>query len=61
MIKDFDIDALMAPTWLTVAQLRHGGKVTDGPALYATCKAQVESVPAAKSYRSGRNGLRGCG
>ncbi|UJD95558.1 DotU family type IV/VI secretion system protein [Lelliottia amnigena] len=44
MIKDFDIDALMAPTWLTVAQLRHGGKVTDGPALYATCKAQVESV-----------------
>lgn len=44
MIKDFDIDALMAPTWLTVAQLRHGGKITDGPALYAACKAQVESV-----------------
>lgn len=44
MIKDFDIDALMAPTWLTVAQLRHGGQVTDGPALYAACKAQVESV-----------------
>lgn len=44
MIKDFDIDALMAPTWLTVAQLRHGGKVSDGPALYAACKAQVESV-----------------
>ncbi len=44
MIKDFDIDALMAETWLTVAQLRHGGKVTDGPALYAACKAQVESV-----------------
>lgn len=44
MIKDFDIDALMAETWLTVAQLRHGGKVTDGAALYAACKAQVESV-----------------
>ncbi|MCT4702652.1 type VI secretion system protein TssL, short form [Enterobacteriaceae bacterium H20N1] len=44
MIKDFDIDALMAETWLTVAQLRHGGQVTDGPALYAACKAQVESV-----------------
>lgn len=44
MIKDFDIDALMAETWLTVAQLRHGGHVPDGPALYAACKAQVESV-----------------
>jgi len=44
MIKDFDIDALMAETWLTVAQLRHGGQVTDGPALYSACKAQVESV-----------------
>jgi type VI secretion system protein ImpK len=44
MKKDIDIDALMAETWLTVAQLRHGGQVTDGPALYATCKAQVESV-----------------
>lgn len=44
MIKDFDIDALMAETWLTVAQLRHGGKITDETALYAACKAQVESV-----------------
>lgn len=44
MKKDFSIDALMAETWLTVAQLRHGGKVADGPALYAACKAQVESV-----------------
>lgn len=44
MIKDFDIDALLAETWLTVAQLRHGGQVTDGLALYAACKAQVESV-----------------
>ncbi|RJL03091.1 type VI secretion system protein TssL, short form [Enterobacter chuandaensis] len=44
MIKDFDIDALLAETWLTVAQLRHGGQITDGPALYAACKAQVESV-----------------
>ncbi|HEY2452379.1 MAG TPA: type VI secretion system protein TssL, short form [Scandinavium sp.] len=44
MKKDIDIDALMAQTWLTVAQLRHGGQVTDGPALYATCKAQVDSV-----------------
>lgn len=44
MTRDFDIDALMAETWLTVAQLRHGGKVTDGPALYAACKAQVKSV-----------------
>lgn len=44
MIKDFDIDALLAETWLTVAQLRHGGQVTDGPALYAACKTQVESA-----------------
>ncbi|VEB98117.1 Uncharacterized protein conserved in bacteria [Cedecea lapagei] len=44
MNKVIDIDALMAQTWLTVAQLRHGGQVTDGPALYAACKAQVESV-----------------
>lgn len=44
MNKVIDIDALMAETWLTVAQLRHGGQVTDGPALYAACKAQVESV-----------------
>ncbi|HCR1139926.1 TPA: type VI secretion system protein TssL, short form [Klebsiella aerogenes] len=44
MKKVIDIDALMAQTWLTVAQLRHGGQVTDGPALYAACKAQVESV-----------------
>ncbi|MGV3345332.1 type VI secretion system protein TssL, short form [Enterobacteriaceae bacterium LUAb1] len=47
MNKVIDIDALMAPTWLTVAQLRHGGQVTDGPALYAACKAQVESVRGA--------------
>ncbi|HAV1831580.1 TPA: DotU family type IV/VI secretion system protein [Enterobacter hormaechei subsp. steigerwaltii] len=44
MKKDTDIDALMAETWLTVAQLRHGGEVSDGPALYAACKGQVESV-----------------
>ena len=44
MNKVIDIDALMVQTWLTVAQLRHGGQVTDGPALYAACKAQVESV-----------------
>lgn len=44
MKKVIDLDALMAETWLTVAQLRHGGVVTDGPALYAACKAQVESV-----------------
>lgn len=44
MNKVIDIDALMAQTWLIVAQLRHGGLVTDGPALYAACKAQVESV-----------------
>ncbi|MCX8963418.1 type VI secretion system protein TssL, short form [Erwinia psidii] len=44
MKKDIDIDALMAETWLTVAQLRHGGEVTDGPALYAACKGQVDSV-----------------
>ncbi|WP_241623207.1 type VI secretion system protein TssL, short form [Rosenbergiella australiborealis] len=44
MNKAIDIDALMAQTWLTVAQLRHGGLVTDGPALYAACKAQVEGV-----------------
>ncbi len=44
MKKDTDIDALMAETWLTVAQLRHGGEVTDGPALYAACKGQVDSV-----------------
>lgn len=44
MNKVIDIDGLMAQTWLTVAQLRHGGQVTDGPALYAACKAQVESV-----------------
>ncbi|EPY5345277.1 type VI secretion system protein TssL, short form [Klebsiella quasipneumoniae] len=44
MRKTVDIDALMAQTWLTVAQLRHGGQVTDGPAFYATCKAQVDSV-----------------
>lgn len=44
MKKDTDIDALMAETWLTAAQLRHGGEVSDGPALYAACKGQVDSV-----------------
>lgn len=53
MNKVIDIDTLMAETWLTVAQLRHGGQVTDGPALYAACKAQVESVREAL----GRAGL----
>lgn len=50
MNKDTDIDALMAQTWLTVAQLRHGGEVTDGPAFYAACKGQVESVREALEH-----------
>lgn len=44
MRKDIDIDDLMADTWLTVAQLRHGAKAPDGQALYKNCCAQVESV-----------------
>lgn len=44
MRKDIDIDSLMADTWLTVAQLRHGARVPDGQALYKNCCAQVESV-----------------
>lgn len=44
MKNGIDIDGLMAETWLTVAQLRHGGEVSDGPALYAACKGQVDSV-----------------
>lgn len=55
MKKDTDIDALMAETWLTVAQLRHGGEVSDGPALYAACKRQVESVREALE-RAGYDG-----
>jgi len=50
MKKDIDIDALMAETWLTVAQLRHGGEVTDGPALYIACKGQVDSVREALEH-----------
>ncbi|RWR01356.1 membrane protein [[Pantoea] beijingensis] len=44
MRKDIDIDSLMADTWLTVAQLRHGARSADGQALYKNCCAQVESV-----------------
>lgn len=44
MRKDIDLDTLMADTWLTVAQLRHGAKAPDGQALYENCCAQVESV-----------------
>lgn len=44
MRKDIDIDSLMADTWLTVAQLRHGARTPDGQALYKNCCAQVESV-----------------
>ncbi|MFE4111803.1 type VI secretion system protein TssL, short form [Kosakonia sp. YIM B13611] len=44
MRKDIDIDGLMADTWLTVAQLRHGARSPDGKALYTNCCAQVESV-----------------
>lgn len=44
MRKDIDLDTLMADTWLTVAQLRHGAKVPDGKALYENCCTQVESV-----------------
>ena len=55
MKKDIDIDSLMAETWLTVAQLRHGGEVSDGPALYAACKGQVDSVREALE-RAGYDG-----
>lgn len=44
MRNDIDIDILMADTWLTVAQLRHGASAPDGKALYKNCCAQVESV-----------------
>ncbi|MDK9605804.1 type VI secretion system protein TssL, short form [Lelliottia wanjuensis] len=44
MRRDIDIDSLMADTWLTVAQLRHGAKAPDGQALYQNCCAQVDSV-----------------
>lgn len=44
MRRDFDIDSLMADTWLTVAQLRHGDRAADGQKLYKNCCAQVESV-----------------
>lgn len=44
MRKDIDLDTLMADTWLTVAQLRHGAKAPDGQALYENCCAQIESV-----------------
>lgn len=44
MRNDIDIDSLMADTWLTVAQLRHGARAPDGRALYKNCCAQVESI-----------------
>lgn len=44
MRKEIDIDSLMANTWLTVAQLRHGDRAPDGQRLYKNCCAQVESV-----------------
>lgn len=44
MRKDIDIDCLMADTWLTVAQLRHGARAPDGTALYKNCCVQVENV-----------------
>lgn len=44
MRRDIDIDSLMADTWLTVAQLRHGAKAPDGQALYQNCCTQVDSV-----------------
>lgn len=44
MRKDIDIDGLMADTWLTVAQLRHGAKAPDGEALYKNCCSLVETV-----------------
>jgi len=50
MRKDIDIDTLMADTWLTVAQLRHGAKAPDGQALYKNCCAQVESVHQALEH-----------
>lgn len=44
MTRNIDIDALMANTWLTVAQLRHQSIAPDGEALYKRCTEQVESV-----------------
>ncbi len=44
MRTDIDIDSLMADTWLTVAQLRHGALAPDGQAFYNHCCAQVDSV-----------------
>lgn len=44
MRQEIDIDELMADTWLTVAQLRHGSAAPDGLALYACCCAQVNRV-----------------
>jgi len=44
MRNDIDIDCLMADTWLTVAQLRHGARAPDGQALYKNCCEQVEKV-----------------
>lgn len=50
MRKDIDIDSLMADTWLTVAQLRHGARAPDGQALYKNCCVQVESVREALEW-----------
>lgn len=50
MRKDIDIDSLLADTWLTVAQLRHGASAPDGQALYKNCCAQVESVREALAH-----------
>lgn len=50
MRNDIDIDSLMADTWLTVAQLRHGARAPDGQALYKNCCAQVESVREALEH-----------
>ncbi|HAV1831427.1 TPA: DotU family type IV/VI secretion system protein [Enterobacter hormaechei subsp. steigerwaltii] len=44
MKRDIDIDALMAETWLTVAQLRYQSIAPDGEALYKRCTEQVESI-----------------
>ncbi|WP_313625954.1 type VI secretion system protein TssL, short form [Kosakonia sp.] len=50
MRKDIDIDDLMADSWLTVSQLRHGARAPDGKALYKNCCAQVESVREALEH-----------
>ena len=50
MRNDIDIDSLMADSWLTVAQLRHGARAPDGQALYKNCCAQVESVREALAH-----------